>query len=60
LLYDARMRRNGFLYQLRSALSALFGISSEEARSGDWWEIDLAMVVLAGAFVLGTIAWIQL
>jgi hypothetical protein len=54
------MRRSSFLYRLRTALAALLGISSEEARNGDWWEIDLAMVVLAGAFVLGAIAWTQL
>lgn len=54
------MRRRSFLYRIRFALAALFGISSEEARNGDWWEIDLVLVALAGAFMLGAVAWTQL
>lgn len=60
LVYDRGMHRHGFLHRLRSALAALFGISSEEAGNGEWWEIDLALVVVAGAFVLGAIAWTKL
>lgn len=60
VIYGSGMRRRSFVYRIRFALAALFGISSEEARNGDWWEIDLAMVVLAGAFMLGAIAWTQL
>lgn len=60
LFYDTSMRLRSFLYQVRSAFALLLGISSENARNGDWWEIDLVLVVLAGAFVLGAIAWTQL
>lgn len=54
------MRRRSFLYRIRFALAALLGISSEEAGNGDWWEIDLVLVALAGAFTLGAVAWTQL
>ncbi len=60
LFYDTSMRLRSFLYQVRSAFALLLGISSENARNGDWWEIDLMLVVLAGAFVLGAIAWTQI
>ncbi len=59
-LIVALMRLRSFLYQVRSAFALLLGISSENARNGDWWEIDLMLVVLAGAFVLGAIAWTQI
>lgn len=54
------MRRNGPLYQLRSALAGLLGISDERARNGTWWEMDLMIVALMGAFALGAFAWAQL
>jgi hypothetical protein len=60
MIYGFRMRRNSFLYRLRYVLAALLGISSEDARNGDWWEMDLVLVTLASAFVLGAIAWTQL
>lgn len=54
------MRRDGPLYHLRSALAGLLGISDEKARNGTWWEMDLIIVVLVGAFALGAFAWVQL
>jgi hypothetical protein len=54
------MSRSGFLYRLRTAITHLFGVSSEDARHGRWWEVDLLLVVLLGAFILGAIAWIQI
>jgi hypothetical protein len=57
---DARnMRSRGPLNQLRSALAGLLGISDERAGNGTWWEIDLILVVLTGAIVLGAFAWME-
>jgi hypothetical protein len=54
------MPKRGPLYQLRSILAGLFGISDERARNGVWWEIDFIIVLLLGAFGLGAYAWTQL
>jgi hypothetical protein len=54
------MRRKSLLYLARSAVASVFGILSDEARAGWWWEIDLAIVILAGSFILGLSAWVQL
>ena len=32
------------------------GISSDQAASGDWWEVDLILALLFAAFVGGAIA----
>jgi hypothetical protein len=53
------MRKKGPLYKVRSALAGLLGIGDEQARNGVWWEIDLIIVVLVGAFALGAFAWMQ-
>lgn len=45
---------------IRSALAAMMGLSSEAARNGDWWEIDLILVVLLGSAALGLIAWVSI
>jgi hypothetical protein len=54
------MLRGGLLYKVRTFVAGLFGISSEAARTGRWWEVDLLLVVLLGAFWLGIAAWIKL
>lgn len=54
------MQRRGLLYHLRSVLAALLGLSGEQARNGDWWEIDLILIMLLGALALGVFAWVQL
>jgi hypothetical protein len=54
------MRRKSLLYLARSAVASIFGLSSEEARAGWWWEIDLVMVILAGSVVHGLSAWLKL
>ena len=38
----------------------MFGVSSEDARRGKWWEIDLLLVALLGVFIVGAMAWDQL
>jgi hypothetical protein len=43
---------------IRGTLARLLGVHAQEAASGEWWEIDLILVVLAGAAVMGGIAWI--
>lgn len=45
---------------LRSWLAGLLGIKSEAAQNGEWWEIDLIIALLFGAFVAGGLAWIAL
>ena len=54
------MPKRGPLYQLRSILAGLLGISDERARDGVWWEIDFIIVLLLGAFGLGAYAWTQI
>lgn len=51
------MQRRGFLNHLRGHIADVLGIRSPEAAAGEWWEIDLIIVVLAGAFAAGIIAW---
>jgi len=45
---------------LRSWLADLLEVRDEAARSGEWWEIDLILVVLFGAFLAGGLAWVAL
>jgi hypothetical protein len=52
--------RRGPIYLLRSAIAAVFGVASKEAKQGGWWEIDLLLVVLAGALLWGAAAWGEL
>lgn len=54
------MSPDGLPYLLRAATARLFGVSSEDARRGRWWEIDLLLVVFLGVFILGAMAWDQL
>jgi hypothetical protein len=54
------MDRKGLLYRIRSALSSTLGLASEEARRGQWWEIDLIIVTLLGSFMLGLAALAKL
>lgn len=54
------MRKKSFLYRLRAGVAALFDLSSEEIATGEWWEIDLIIVVLAGSFAAGILAWATL
>lgn len=42
---------------IRSWLADLLGIRGESARRGDWWEIDLILVLLFGSVVAGGLAW---
>jgi hypothetical protein len=53
------MPKRGPLYQLRSYLAGLLGISDERARNGVWWEIDFIIVLLLGAFGFGAYAWMR-
>ncbi|MEE4211200.1 MAG: hypothetical protein V2I43_18270 [Parvularcula sp.] len=42
---------------IRTWIARRFGLGSEAARNGDWWEIDLVVVILAGAVFLGAAGW---
>jgi len=54
------MRKTGLLYRIRSFIADAFGISDDQARNGAWWEIDLIIVVLGAAIIVGGLAWTQL
>lgn len=54
------MRRRGIINRLRSHIAHTLGIGSDDAANGKWWEIDLIIVILGGAFALGIVALIQL
>jgi hypothetical protein len=41
-------------------LAAALGIKAGAAKNGDWWEIDLIIALLFGAFVAGGFAWTSL
>lgn len=45
---------------LRLWLATALGIKAEAAKNGDWWEIDLIIALLFGAFLAGGLAWIAL
>lgn len=51
-------RRRG-LRLIRSWIASMFGVKAEAARNGDWWEIDLLLVILLGAIALGAAAWLN-
>lgn len=44
-----------WIYRLRSWLLARFGITSEKARKGVWWEADLLLVIVAGLILWGLV-----
>lgn len=54
------MQLRGIIPWHRARIAAVFGLKSEDAVSGKWWEIDLIIVILAGAFALGIAALIRL
>ena len=54
------MQRRGPLENIRERVATLFGVSNDAARKGLWWEVDLLLVILAGAFVTGLVAWNEL
>lgn len=54
------MKRKGLLYRLRSTAARMFGVTHEDARAGLWWEVDLLLVILAGALMLGAAASLEL
>lgn len=54
------MKRRGLIDRIRAGIATLFGVRSEHAVSEGWWELDLLFVMLAGAFALGVMAYVQL
>lgn len=42
---------------LRTWIARRLGLESKSAKNGDWWEIDLILVILLGAAFLGAAAW---
>lgn len=53
------MRRRGIINRFRGHIADIFGIRSDDARTGKWWEIDLIIVIFGGAFAVGIAALIQ-
>jgi hypothetical protein len=54
------MRRQGIINRLRGHIADTLGIRSDDAAAGKWWEIDLILVILGGAFAVGIAALTQL
>ena len=38
---------------IRKFIASLLEVKDQEATNGEWWEIDLIIVILLGSFVLG-------
>lgn len=47
------------IHRIRGFLADRLGLRSSQARSGEWWEIDMILIVLLGSFILGVSAWIS-
>jgi hypothetical protein len=45
---------------LRSFIAGILGIRDDSARNGDWWEIDLILVILGGSIIAGVTAFLSL
>ena len=46
------------LRALRSWIAAKLDIKDESAKNGDWWEVDLLIVVIFGSFLSAILAWV--
>ena len=54
------VRKPNIIDRLRATLADRLGIRDEASKNGLWWEIDLIMVILAGAIAAGILAFVQL
>lgn len=54
------MRPRSIIHRLRAHIAETLGIKSQDAAQGKWWEIDLIIVILGGAFAVGIAALLQL
>lgn len=45
---------------LRSWIAGIFQIRDEAAQGGEWWEIDLLIVLILGSLAAGALAWLQM
>lgn len=45
---------------LRSLVVNALEVQAQEAKDGDWWEVDLIMVVIGGSFLSGFWALLNL
>lgn len=57
---SCQMPKRTIIHALRSWVAERFQIEDEAASRGYWWEIDLIIVILLGAVVVGMIAWFQI
>jgi hypothetical protein len=48
------------IFHLRAGVARALGIKAREAGAGQWWEVDLVLVVLGGSLALGLWAFTQL
>lgn len=54
------VRKPNIIDRLRATLADRLGLRDEASKNGLWWEIDLIMVILAGAIAAGILAFVQL
>jgi hypothetical protein len=54
------MHKGNIFRLVREWLANRLGIEDEAARNGQWWEIDLVIVIFCGSILAGLIAWAEL
>jgi hypothetical protein len=54
------MHKNNIISIIRKWVADRLGLKDEAAVKGEWWEIDLIIVILLGASLVGLFAWTQL
>jgi hypothetical protein len=54
------MHKGNIFRLAREWVANRLGIEDEAARNGQWWEIDLVIVIFCGSIVAGLIAWAEL
>jgi len=52
------MNFHTLVLKIRSWLLERLGIPSQEARDGEWWEVDAILVLLLGSALLGIAAFV--
>lgn len=54
------MRKGNVITFLRGLIARKLDVEDQAASNGDWWEIDLIIVLLLGSVAVGIWAFLQL